>query len=96
MIHDIDLSGYTGKAGELIRVQAVDNFELLDVTLVLTQMDGTLIEVGTAVLGERSSLWTYVTQAAVPGGQAVVLHATAVDRPGNAVTKTLHHALMMT
>ena len=43
---------------------------------------------------EQSGLWTFVTHAAVAAGGAVIIQVTALDRPGNAVTKTLHHALI--
>ena len=50
VINDINLSGYTGKAGETISVAAVDDFEVVTVCLTVTELNGTLMEHGAAVL----------------------------------------------
>ena len=92
-INDIDLGGYTGKLGECIRIQAVDDFGVVKVTLTLAQLDGVLLEQGGAVLEAASGKWIYTTTAAIAGGQTLVIHITVADRPGNTVTKTVHHAL---
>jgi hypothetical protein len=93
VIHDIDLSGYTGKAGESIVIQAVDDFQVEAVLVTVATADGTLLEHGAAVLDKTTLRWRYLTQTAVAGGQTVVLHVTATDRAGNTVMKTVDHAL---
>jgi hypothetical protein len=94
VIHDVDVAAYSGKADELLQIQAIDNFEVANVTLRFTDINGVLIEQGTAVRDEQPGLWTFVTQAAVAAGGAVVIHVTALDRAGNSATKTLQHALL--
>jgi hypothetical protein len=91
---DIDLSAYTGRIGEIIRVQAVDDFEVLRVLVTITGLEGTLLEHGDATLDRQSSKWEYVTQVAVPPGQTLAVHVAVSDRPGNTVLKAVHHALV--
>ena len=92
-IHDVDLSAYKGAIGQAIRVEAVDDFEVIGVLLAIADSSGALLEQGAAVLDRISSRWVYLTQAAVPGGQTVAVHVTAVDRAANSVTRSLDHAL---
>jgi hypothetical protein len=92
-IQDIDLSGYSGRVGESIGIQAVDDFRVEAVLITLALLNGTLLEHGAAVLDKATLRWVYVTQVAVAGGQTVVVHVTATDRAGNTVTKTVDHAL---
>jgi hypothetical protein len=92
-IHDVDLSAYTGKTGDTIRIDAADDFGVDLVLLTITQLDGALIEHGAAVRQENDSKWVYTVQAAVTQGQTVVIHVKAWDRTGNMVTKTVHRAI---
>ena len=91
VIRNVDMSAYTGKAGEGIHIDAVDNFAIHSVHVRLDLIDGTLIEEGVAVCDIQLALWVYVTQSILSPGTAVVVHITALDGPGNAAIKTLHH-----
>jgi hypothetical protein len=82
----VDLSGYTGKPGEMIRMEAVDDFEVVSVSLVVARLDGTLIENGAAAATGAGNVWVYTTTAAAPAGQTLLVHVTAADRPGNQTT----------
>ena len=93
-VKDVDLSSYTGKIGEPIRVEAVDDFGVNRVGADISKLDGTLLEQGAAVMDDATGKWVYLTQTAVSPGQTVVIRVTASDRPGNVVTKTLYHALV--
>ena len=95
-ITDVDLGNYSGGQGQTIRIQAVDQFEVRAVSIAITEMDGSLLEQGTAVLPEGESTWLYATQTAVPPGQTVLVHVTATDWAGNAASKTLYQALVAT
>jgi len=94
VVQDIDLSGYTGKAGEPIRIEAIDEVAVSSVSVTVAHLDGVLIETGAALSDESGTRWTYLSQVSGPASETVIVHATAVDRPGNAVTKTVHHALV--
>jgi hypothetical protein len=89
-IGDVDLSGYGGNAGDLIRVVATDDFEVKEVLVVLRQLSGELIEQGAAV--PEQGTWNYRTQTQVPAGQTVTVEAIAVDYPGHTASKRLDHA----
>ena len=75
-------------------MQAVDDFEVTAVLLAISDAQGALLENGTAALNTICSRWVYLTQTAVPGPQTVAIHVTAIDRAGNAVTRTFDHALI--
>ena len=92
VIHDVNVECYSGKIAEPIRVVAVDDFEVLSVAVTLSDAGGLLLEHGLAL--PEAGHWLYLTQAAVIDEAAVVIHVTATDRPGHAITKTLHHALL--
>ena len=95
VLQDVDLSGYTGKSGEPIRIQAFDDIAVSAVDVALTHLEGTVLEQGSATFDERALLWTYLTQAAAVPGETLVVHVTAADRPGNTVTKAFHHAVAL-
>jgi hypothetical protein len=79
----VDLSGYTGAAGDGIVVQASDDFDVASVSLSLTDDGGNPIESGQAVeTPPESGRWVYTATAAVPTGTTVRIVVTAADRPG--------------
>lgn len=88
-VDEIDLTAYTGLAGEAIVVRASDDFEVARVSLVLRAGDGTLVERGPAAF-ERGA-WRYATTVAAPVGQPVVVEVTASDRAGNKTVESLTH-----
>jgi hypothetical protein len=92
-IQDVDLSSYRGQAGEVIRVEAVDDFAVVAVGIAITALDGTVIERGEAKTSGTGAEWIYTIQATMPAGQTVVVEVTATDRPGNAVIRSFDHAL---
>ena len=91
-IHDIDLSGYTGKPGDLIQIHAVDDFGVARVIVSITGLDSAPLEQGFAVLDRVSGRWQYTTTLLI--SQAVIIHVTALDRPGNSASKSVHHVLL--
>jgi hypothetical protein len=86
-VDEIDLSAYTGKAGEKIRIRAHDDFELTGVAVAIRRPDGQVLEQGAAVAGE-DSVWQYTTSIALPAGQNVLIEVTATDRPGHKTTRS--------
>ena len=85
-VDEIDLSAYTGQAGQKIGIRAHDDFALTGVAVVIRQADGAVLEQGPATLGS-DSLWAYTTTAALPAGETVMIEVTATDRPGHKTTK---------
>jgi hypothetical protein len=89
-IGDVDLSGYRGNPGDMIRVVATDDFEIKEVLVVLRRMNGELIEQGPAAVDEGS--WKYQARTQVLAGETVTVEAIAVDCPGHTGSKRLDHA----
>ena len=79
-IVDIDLSAWTGLAGEPIRVKAIDDVQVKQVTVVITDENDVVIEQGAAQSAD-GLWWVYTTTAAASGQPKVV--ASAMDLPGH-------------
>jgi hypothetical protein len=86
VVDQVDLSAYTGKAGETIRITASDDFEVAGVGVAIHDTAGAVLEQGAATLAD--GVWNYVTTANLPPGQQVSIEVTATDRPGPKTTKT--------
>jgi hypothetical protein len=80
-VDEIDLSGYTGKAGETIRITASDDFEVTGVAVSITDAGGTVLENGPATA--QNGTWSYTTTTNLTAGQPVSIAVTATDRPGH-------------
>ena len=82
-IVELDVSGYTGKAGETIRVKARDDVQVKAVNIVIAAADGTLVESGAAsAIAGQVDWWSYVTSA-VTAGNGIKVLAVAQDLPGH-------------
>jgi hypothetical protein len=89
VVDRLEVSGYTGQAGETIVVQAHDDFEVTGVTVQIAAAGGQLVENGPASQNPPDSgRWTYTAQQAVGNIAGVQVTATATDRPGNVGTRT--------
>ena len=88
VVDNIDLSRYTGKTGDTLKVRASDDFEVSGVHVAIRATDGTVIEQGAAVKDTSTLLWTYTATTNLSQGQAVSIEVSATDRPGNTTTRT--------
>ena len=91
-VDEIDLSAYTGKAAEVIRIRASDDVEVKGVTVTIRAQGGEVLEEGPAVWTPANASWTYTTTTALEQGQAVSIDVTASDRPGHKGLKTEERA----
>ena len=82
-IESINLSGYTGLAGQGIIVTATDDFDVKQVTVAIYNSDGSLVEKGDAIPNVNKSLWTYTTTAANDHQHGDKIVVQASDIPGN-------------
>jgi hypothetical protein len=95
IIEEIDLSGYTGRSGERIRVQARDDVPspmklgVAEVRVVIRSLTGSVLEDGNAA--PEDAAWAYITQKELPPGQIVKIEVVATDQPGCHSTKTVPH-----
>ena len=81
---EIDASGWTGQAGQTIRVKAIDNVMVASVRVKIDDAHGTTFEEGEAVRSALDGLWwEYTTTTPVPLQPAPRVIATAHDLPGN-------------
>lgn len=82
-IKRIDCSGYSGHAGDQIRVYATDDFRVTEVRVKIVTADGIQLESGNATLQPNGLEWVYMVTVAnaVPTGTRIV--STACDLPGN-------------
>ena len=87
VLHAIDAAGYHGQAGDLIKVSASDDFEVVAVRVVIRDAADAVIEAGPAAL--NGGTWSYAATAVVAAGDTVTIEATAKDRPGNAHGKIM-------
>jgi len=83
-VDEVDLSGYTGAAGDEVIIMAHDDFDVMGVSVALTDGEGNAIEGGEAVeTPADSGRWMYTATTAVDTGTTVRIAVTAVDRPGS-------------
>ena len=83
----IDLSAYTGRTGDVIRVVAHDDFMVKGVAVLIRDNSGTVLEQGTATAAPDGS-WQYTATTNLPLNQHVAIEVSATDLPGNKATKT--------
>ena len=82
----IELSGYKGRAGNLIRVLASDDVEVVSVKVALRDAQGTVVEEGPAA--KIHGVWVYSVTTHAPEPASLAIEATAMDRPGNTTART--------
>ena len=87
VVEEVDVSAYTGKARQSIRITATDDCGVVEVAVQILDMDEAVVEEGLATLQE-GGLWQYGTSQNVAAGQTVSVRATAKDRPGNTGEKS--------
>ena len=82
-ISEIDVSNYTGQPDSYIRVRAVDDFEVKEVSVSIRNADGTELEGGPAILQDGNIWWRYTatTVNESPEGNKIIVRVT--DVPGN-------------
>lgn len=87
-IETVDLSAYTGAAGDEIRIIVTDDFAVKSVHVQISNSDGSLVEEGEAV-NSAGNLWIYTAaqnNENLDGDKIVI---TASDLPGNITTEEL-------
>ncbi len=84
-IVSVDLDAWSGQAGQLIRIEATDDVKITQVTVVITDESGVLLEQGAAVQAD-GLWWQYTTTAAASGSPIVIV--SAQDLPGNIAQMT--------
>ena len=84
----LDVSGYQGRVGDAIRVQATDDFGVISVHVRVVAAGGTQHEAGPATQQTDGS-WLYSATQPIAAEPGAVVEAEARDRPGNVATERL-------
>ena len=85
-IHYIDLKGYTGAAGDEIRIKVTDVFRVVAVTVTIAGSNGKQLEAGSAVRYVRKpAIWIYTLTRDNPHVKGTVIQVKASDLPENTV-----------
>jgi hypothetical protein len=74
-IQEIDLSDYSGDAGDTIRVRVTDGFRVETVRVIITNGDGSQVEAGDAVQQQNAVDWVYtatVNNASLNGDKITI------------------------
>ena len=85
-VRRVDVSTYHGQPGDLIRIIAVDDIEVVSVQVMLAAATGAVLEQGQA--GRQHGVWLYPATTLAPAGERITVSAIATDRPGNQATGT--------
>jgi len=85
----IDASSYEGKEGDMIRVEARDDFEISTVSVLIKDSNGTKIEKGLCELNGRTSRYEFIATVAVSNLTGVTITAIAEDYPSNKTKLTI-------
>jgi hypothetical protein len=82
-IVEVDITGYSGKPGQLIKIIVSDDFEVNAVKVTIHSQDGTLQEEGDAEPNENKIVWTYVARTKNKRRAGSKITVIASDNPGN-------------
>jgi hypothetical protein len=82
-IHHVDVSGYTGKAGDSIMVEVTDDFRVSAVTVTILNADGSEVEHGNAMQQANTTMWLYIATAANDTLAGDKITIRAYDLPGH-------------
>ncbi len=90
-IRAVDLSSYTGKGGQTVRIEAMDLIPLKSVQTRIQDSNGLLLEEGAAERDSATGDWVYTTQLEVEPVKTVQVEVTAEDCPGNRTSSSRWH-----
>lgn len=86
VITQIDIGNYSGSPGDIIRIEAVDDFRVERIQVTILNAAKVVIEEGEAIINPDGA-WLYTATAAnadTTGGKLLV---QAIDLPGNITTE---------
>jgi hypothetical protein len=83
-IHSVDFTAYQGRIGDLITIQATDDFAIASVHVRIQNADGSLVEEGDATAQPNGFTYRYTATAANASLTGDKITVTAFDNPGNA------------
>jgi len=86
-IKEVDLSNYSGKTGDTIKIVATDDFKVVEVTVTILNADGTEADHGNAEQKAGTNDWIFTAKKANASldGDKIIIQAS--DYPGNLTEK---------
>ncbi len=79
---------YKGSAGDIIKIEAEDDFRVVRVLVSIYGSDGELLEEGDALhSGKQSDPWIYTATEENPSVAGTRISVTAFDKPDNETTR---------
>lgn len=84
-IEGINLSQYTGKKGDIIKIKVFDDFKVKAVSVKIQNADGSLVEEGNAT--EEGVYWIYTATANNTDLSGDKITVRATDSPDNLIEK---------
>lgn len=82
-ILEVCLDQYQGKAGDHIRILAIDDFRIAGVQVTITNGDGETVESGAAIYKSETGDWQYKARIVNPVIKGSRIRIEARDLPGN-------------
>ena len=82
-VTEIITRDYEGKAGDIIRVSAYDNFAVTQVTVTIQDPDGVVIEKGLCALNPVTNNFDFTAAVTLTSLTGVTIFAQAHDYPGH-------------
>ncbi len=83
VVDEVDLSGYSGEAGDPIVIRAHDDFKVTRLSVIVGDTNGPDIESGEAEETPlNSGRWVYTTTSTVAQGTTVRIVVSVSDQPG--------------
>lgn len=89
-IKAIDISGYSGKEGDVIKIIVTDNFQVREVSVGIYNADGTEVEHGGAVQSANPSEWIFTSTVVNESVEGDRIEVKAYDLPGNESTMAVN------
>jgi hypothetical protein len=89
VVENIDIKNYLGRQGDVIRIDAKDDFKVESVFVTISNESGEIIEQGNAVKQKEELEWSYVAINENPTLAGSKIEVVAKDLPGNSGSKTV-------
>ena len=92
VITEVDLTRYTGRAGQFIRIRAEEKkIGAAAVHVVIADRTQAVLEQGEACSENDGTTWWYTARQDIPPDGLLWITVTAVDQPGHRTSKNLRH-----
>ena len=86
-VNEIKTTDYEGAVGDVITIDATDDFKVTRVRVIILESDGNKLERGEAIQDPKNThIWKYTATVANPSVEGSTISVTAFDTPDNETT----------